>query len=461
MTSIFFDLSELFLSSRVKFKYYGIARTVMEVGCDLKLISPGTRYVIYSPAHQRFYEVFPKFGEGSSVGTLDLNLPASARPLRLRQNLHGATPFKTLLYRAARRVVDYVNTRRWGTIPEGAVREIDLDGQVIVSLGRPKLMSDFVLALKEKNIQAHFVPLLHDMIPLYDLMRRKGASFSQSFLHDNRAAIDAASLILTNSEFTKAEILRFSRSGLLPPTPEIVPIRLCSELRDSGETVSKKAPDFRFILCVGTYNGRKNLECVVEAMLLLHMQKKDVPALVLAGARRKRVVKFLKQKRFSALKEKFHFVQDPNQAELKHLYERAYALINPSRMEGWGLPVSEALWCGTPALASDIPALREAGGELALYFNPEKPDELASLLETLLSNPAKYGALKRKIGQAKPSMRTWSDVARGIVEAAAALGPTAAAASTIVPIGPYLIAPRRNQRAPLAAARQNPASTTA
>ncbi|WP_262622501.1 glycosyltransferase [Agrobacterium pusense] len=138
---------------------------------------------------------------------------------------------------------------------------------------------------------------------------------------------------------------------------------------------------------------------------------------MLAGARRKRVEKFLKKKKYSPLTEKFRFVLNPNQAELRLLYENAYALLLPSRMEGWGLPVSEALWCGTPALAADVPALREAGGDLARYFDPEKPEELADRLQVLLENPTEYGDLRRKIAASREHMRTWRNVAEGIIDA--------------------------------------------
>lgn len=387
----------------------------MEVGHDLKLLSPGVRYVIYSPLHQRFYETFPRVGNDSGPGILNLDLPTSARPFRLRQNLHSPNPFKATLYNVARTLVDYVNTKRWATLPKGALKEVDLNGHILISLGRPKMMSDFLFALQQTNVRPQFIPLLHDMIPLHDFIHRSRSSFPQSFLHDNRVVIEAASLILTNSEFTKTEILQFSKSGVLPPAPEIIPIPLCNELRESNEPIAKSGPSGPYILCVGAYNGRKNLECVVEAILRLHDRGSEVPDLVLAGAYRKRVAKFLKENRFAALQQKFHFVRDPNQAELRKLYEQAFALVLPSRMEGWGLPVSEALWCGTPALAADIPALREAGKGLALYFNPEKPEELAALIQRLTENPSEYQALKARIRNARSSMRTWRDVARDIL----------------------------------------------
>jgi glycosyltransferase involved in cell wall biosynthesis len=417
MTEVFFDLSELFLNSGVKFKYYGISRTVMEVAYELTKLDRRVRYVIYSPYHARFFEVFPRVGDASPTGVLDHNLPASATPLRLRQSISNNNPVKASFYWVIRRIVDFKNRRRWDTVPDGAAKEVDLSGHVLVSLGRPKIMSDYIVALQSLGTKVTFVPLLHDMIPLHDFTHRNQFSFPKNFLHDNQVAIKASSLILTNSEFTAREVLHFSKEGVLPPVPKVVAVPLCNELRPTSEPIDKRGPSGRYILCVGIYNGRKNLECVVEAMLSLQDRGLDVPNLVLAGARRKRVEKFLKNEKFLPLSGKFHFVFNPNQAELAELYRNAFVLVLPSRMEGWGLPISEALWCGTPALAADVPALREAGGDLACYFNPEKPVELADILGPLLAHKFEYDELKAKIADARPSMRTWRDVASELLQA--------------------------------------------
>ncbi|CUX40350.1 glycosyltransferase family 4 protein [Agrobacterium deltaense] len=417
MTEVFFDLSELFLNSGVKFKYYGISRTVMEVAYELTKLDSRVRYVIYSPYHGRFFEVFPRVGNASPTGVLDHNLPPSATPLRLRQSLFNNNPVKSSVYWAIRKVVDFRNRRRWATVPDGSAKEVDLSGHVLISLGRPKIMSDYLAALEARGTNVIFVPLLHDMIPLHDFTHRNQFSFPKNFLHDNQVAIKASSLILTNSEFTAREVLHFSEKGVLPPVSKVIAVPLCNELRPTSEPIEKRGPSGRYILCVGIYNGRKNLECVVEAMMSLHERGMDVPNLVLAGARRKRVEKFLKNKRFLPLSTKFHFVLNPNQAELAELYKRAFVLVLPSRMEGWGLPISEALWCGTPALAADVPALREAGGDLARYFDPEKPVELADILSQLLANKSEYDVLRAKIADARPVMRTWRDVASGLLQA--------------------------------------------
>ncbi|SOC83169.1 Glycosyltransferase involved in cell wall bisynthesis [Ensifer adhaerens] len=417
MAAIYYDLSELYLSSGVKFRYYGIARTVMEVAYELTRIDPDVRYVVYSPLHGRFFEVTPRIGEQSPTGVLDHGLPPSATPLRLRESLYDNNPAKAAFYWLVRKVVNYRNSRRWATIPQGMVREVDLSGQILVSLGRPKIMSDYLAALEKGGTKFAFVPLLHDMMPLHDFSGRPGFSPQRNFLHDNTVVIGGSSLILANSKFTETEILHFCGKGVLPPAPPVVAVPLCHELRVSAEPVVKRAPSAHYLLCVGTNTGRKNLECVVEALAALRERGEDIPDLVLAGARRKSVERYLKKDKFASLAPRIHFVYNPNQAELAELYRNAFAAVLPSFMEGWGLPVSEALWCGTPALAADVPAVREAGGDLALYFDPRQPGELADIILQLQSDEAAYSALKSKIAAAKPTLRTWRDVAADILVA--------------------------------------------
>ncbi len=263
----------------------------MEVAYELTKLDRSIRYVIYSPLHHRFFEVFPRTGDASPTGVLDPNIPPSATPLRLRQNLYDQNALKKAVYGLLHQIVQYRNTKRWSNIPEGAVREVDLNDQILVSLGRPKIMSDYLMALAENGVKPVFVPLLHDMIPLHDFTHRNQFSFPRNFLYDNSVTINAASLILTNSEFTASEVNHFSDAGILPGVPRVVAIPLCHELRQTNEIVKKRGPEAAYLLCVGIYNGRKNLECVVEAMLHLHQKGLEVPELVLAGARRKRVRK--------------------------------------------------------------------------------------------------------------------------------------------------------------------------
>lgn len=418
MGTIYYDLSELFLSSGIKFKYYGIARTVMEVGYELALSSADVRFVVFSPAHDRFFEVTPRIGEASPTGVCDPNLPAAARPMRLRYSFPDRHRLRDALYPVFRKVVQWICLNRWNTsVPPGHAREVDLDGQILVSFGRPKMMADYIVAMENRGVQMRFYPLLHDMIPLHEYDHTRQTMFARNFAYDNKIVISHAEKLLTNSVFTKTEVEAFSASGQLPPIPDVVPVLLPHELRATDEPVNLDLPDDPYLLAVGVMTGRKNLECILQALLHLQAAGRPVPMLLLAGAARKRTEEYLERPEFGPIKDRVQFVLNPNQAELRVLYERALALVIASHMEGFGLPLGEALWLGTPGLASTAPALREVGGDLAQYFDPNDPQALAALIDPLQSDPAAYAALKDKIAQGHASLRTWKDVAADIITA--------------------------------------------
>lgn len=415
---LYYDLSEQFLASGIKFKYYGISRTVMEVGYELSLTDADVRFVIFSPAHERFFEVTPRIGADSPTGVLDPGLPQEATPIRMRYTFPKPNKIRDMLYPIAQGIVKRINLRRWKTVPAGIIREVDLHGQTLVSLGRPKIMADYLTASARSGVHIKLNPLLHDMIPIYEFAHSSQTMFCNNFTHDNHIVIKGSERILTNSAFTKAEVERFSASGHLPPPPDVIPVPLSHELRETDETVVQRGPSTPYVLCVGILTGRKNLECVMEAMMHLHSTGRPVPPLVLAGARRKRTKSYLEQSRFDPVRDKINIITNPNQAELRDLYKGALALAIPSRMEGWGLPLGEALWLGTPGLAStEAAALKEVGGDLAQYFDPNDPEALATLIDGLQSDPESYTALKTRIAEAKVKLRTWKDVAQGILAA--------------------------------------------
>ena len=227
MGVLYYDLSEQFLASGLKFKYYGISRTVMEVGYELALSGADVRFVIFSPAHERFFEVDPRIGADSPTGILDPGLPPAATPMRMRYTFPKPHKLRDLVYPAAQLIAKVVNLWRWRHVPKDAVREVDMNGQTLVSLGRPKIMADYLTAMGRQGVQIKLNPLLHDMIPIYEYAHSSASKFSNNFTHDNHIVIKESERLLSNSAFTKSEIERFSASGHLPPAPDVTAVPLC------------------------------------------------------------------------------------------------------------------------------------------------------------------------------------------------------------------------------------------
>ena len=82
-----------------------------------------------------------------------------------------------------------------------------------------------------------------------------------------------------------------------------------------------------------------------------------------------------------------HWIEDLSSVEgLKYLYQKAQLMIFPSLYEGFGLPVVEAMLCGTPVITSNVTSLPEAGGQYAQLVNPTEVDELRVAIQTILQD---------------------------------------------------------------------------
>ena len=105
------------------------------------------------------------------------------------------------------------------------------------------------------------------------------------------------------------------------------------------------------------------------------------------------------------------FVPD---ATLAALYRRATCLVVPSLAEGFGLPALEAMACGTPVVASRIPALEEVCADAAEYFDPI--EELSAVMSALLQDPGRREALAAE-GLARAGSFGWEEAARRLLDA--------------------------------------------
>jgi glycosyltransferase involved in cell wall biosynthesis len=96
--------------------------------------------------------------------------------------------------------------------------------------------------------------------------------------------------------------------------------------------------------------------------------------------------------------------------DLPALYSGADALVYPSLIEGFGLPVLEAMRCGTPVLTSSTSSLPEVGGEAALYVDPHNVDGIAAALYKLATQPSLRTDLSAR-GLQRAELFTWTRTA--------------------------------------------------
>jgi glycosyltransferase involved in cell wall biosynthesis len=139
-----------------------------------------------------------------------------------------------------------------------------------------------------------------------------------------------------------------------------------------------------YILSVGTIEERKNLLVLIKAL----SQVKQPVKLVVVG-RQTGYAELIKEAihRYQ-LTDRMIFLSDVNFADLPALYQSAAMFVYPSRYEGFGIPILEALNSGTPVIAATGSCLEEAGGEDSIYVAPDDASTLAKSIINLLTDDA-------------------------------------------------------------------------
>ncbi len=162
----------------------------------------------------------------------------------------------------------------------------------------------------------------------------------------------------------------------------------------------------RFILYLGTLEPRKNLGTLVAAFTRVRAAQPDL-RLVIAGAKGWLYAELFRQVELLGLQEAVLFPGFVPADDLPLWYNAAAAFAYPSSLEGFGLPVVEALACGRPVVTSNVSSLPEAAGDAALTVAPNDVDALAAALGQALAAGPDLGAR----GPAQAARFTWAATA--------------------------------------------------
>ncbi len=230
-----------------------------------------------------------------------------------------------------------------------------------------------------------------------------------------RGAAARAARIIAVSGAGRDELVSHLRVD--PARIDVVPNGVRLPLGDAGAAAAPwrarlDVADRPVILVVATNLPHKNLGLALSAVSLLPLEPR--PLLVLAGqgtdgddlARRAYALGVGKDMRG---------LGSVDRRSLDGLYAVADCVFVPSLHEGFGLPVLEAMARSVPVTCSDLPALREVGGEAALYFDPREPSQAADALGRILRDDA-LAARLREAGREQAAGFSWAQSAQETLE---------------------------------------------
>jgi glycosyltransferase involved in cell wall biosynthesis len=211
------------------------------------------------------------------------------------------------------------------------------------------------------------------------------------------AAAERCRALITDSRFAQAELAR----ELQIPTERLIPIPLGTDPPRPPVAVALDVEALKpYVLYVGTAERRKGFDTLLTAMARVVRERPDLSLVVtthLEGWQPNPGLRVV---------ELGHVDDDT----LAALYRGCTLLAFPSRYEGFGLPVLEAMSYGAPVVASNASSVPEAGGDAACYVPPDDDEALAAAILRVVGDSAYADELRRR-GQAHAATLTWEETA--------------------------------------------------
>ena len=228
-------------------------------------------------------------------------------------------------------------------------------------------------------------------------------------------SIKRADLIISDSEFTKQEILYF-----YPCAPEKIQVLYAGvDKQKYHDAISKEVIDEaksnngihgEYILYLGTLEPRKNIKRLVAAYARLKQKHADAPILVIAGKKGWLYDDMFQEAKTHSIIDQVHFTGYVDERDKPGILAGALFFCFPSLYEGFGLPPLEAMACGTPVIASNAASLPEVVGDAGLLVNPFSVDELVNAMENLWLDKNLRKSLSTK-GLAQAARFDWEQAA--------------------------------------------------
>ena len=234
-------------------------------------------------------------------------------------------------------------------------------------------------------------------------------------------SVARADFVLADSENTRNDVICLL--GASPERVAVVPGGVDPSFRPVDDIAQQNAlrrrlsldDDVPFILFVGVIEPRKNLAGLIEAFAILKSRQTLPHKLLVVGRRGWLWEGIVERAERSPVSQDIVFAGFVPEEDLPTLYSAAQIFAFPSHYEGFGLPVLEAMACGTPVVASRASSLPEVVGDAGLQVDPDDPEQLAAALELLALNPNVRDDMRRR-GLERVGQFTWQAAAARLLD---------------------------------------------
>lgn len=271
-----------------------------------------------------------------------------------------------------------------------------------------------------KNLSSikNLITTIHDVAFLH-YPSHNGSRNSQVYNLQTKRAIEKSKMIIADSESTKRDLEKFY--NIKPENVRVVHLaaeekfRVLPDEKIRAKKLNMIAGDSQFILSVCTLEPRKNLTLLLKAYANLPQDFKKTYKLVLIGGNGWNNEEFYKTIQELNLENYIILTGHVSDEDLVYYYNRASLFVYPSLYEGFGIPLLEAMSCGSPVISSNVSSMPEIVGKAGVLLSPHDEKAWIKAMREVATN-RKLAQRLRQLGLQQVKKFSWEKTAKKTLE---------------------------------------------
>lgn len=240
------------------------------------------------------------------------------------------------------------------------------------------------------NIECLKVVTIHDLIP-YVMPETVGVGYLKNFLKFMPEIIEKSDAIITVSEYSKRDILKFFPSCnkekiFVTPLAANSKYKVLNKEKCKKEVQKRYGFNSDYLLYIGGFSSRKNVKIIIDSLKDCRTSLNKEVKLLIAGAMRDDGLNIKEYCKNINMDNYVIFTDYIDDDFLPILYNGCSLFIYPSLYEGFGLPPLEAISCGTPVITSNTTSIPEVVKDSAILINPLSKNDLSHSITNIINN---------------------------------------------------------------------------